>query len=133
MPGLQFQGVTDHGSAQTSYYSRVDQHNPFGLGRNVPFATGNLADSLEALVDGKFITLRISHPKGCHANGRDGRIDDPKAGWKGRGVWSAYGGRATNHIEGGKGTKPMSFEVLVDESIVRELDKSGFIEKIYKK
>jgi hypothetical protein len=64
---------------------------------------------------------------------RDGRIDDPKAGWKGRGVWSAYGGRATNHIDGGKGTKPMSFEVLVDESIVRELDKSGFIEKIYKK
>jgi hypothetical protein len=36
----------------------------------------------------------------------DGRIDDPNAGWKGRGVWSAYAGRATNHIEGGKGTKP---------------------------
>jgi hypothetical protein len=84
----------------------VDQHDIFGLGRNVPFATGNLADSLEVLVDGKFVTLRIPYPMGFHAKGMDGRIDDPKAGWKGRGVWSAYAGRATNHIEGGKGTKP---------------------------
>jgi len=34
------------------------------------------------------------------------RIDDPKAGWKGRGLWSAYAGRATHHMEGGKGTRP---------------------------
>ena len=106
MPGPQFQGVTDHGSAQASYYSWVDQHDTFGLGKDVPFATGNLADSLEALVDGKFITLRIPYPMGFHAKGMDGRIDDPKAGWKGKAVWSAYAGRATNHIEGGKGTKP---------------------------
>jgi hypothetical protein len=105
-PGPQFQGVTDSGSAQASYYTWVDQHDIFGLGRNVPFATGNLADSLEVLVDGKFVTLRIPYPMGFHAKGMDGRIDDPKAGWKGRGVWSAYAGRATNHIEGGKGTRP---------------------------
>jgi len=41
----------------------------------------------------------------------DGRIDDPKTGWKGKGVWSAYAGRATNHIEGGKGTKPKGGQV----------------------
>ena len=105
-PGPQFQSVTDSGSAQASYYTWVDQHDIFGLGRNVPFATGNLADSLEVLVDGKFVTLRIPYPMGFHAKGMDGRIDDPKVGWKGRGVWSAYAGRATNHIEGGKGTKP---------------------------
>jgi hypothetical protein len=105
-PGPQFQSVTDSGSAQASYYTWIDQHDIFGLGRNVPFATGNLADSLEVLVDGKFVTLRIPYPMGFHAKGMDGRIDDPKAGWKGRGVWSAYAGRATNHIEGGKGTKP---------------------------
>jgi hypothetical protein len=105
-PGPQFQSVTDAGSAQASYYTWVDQHDIFGLGQNVPFATGNLADSLEVLVDGKFVTLRIPYPMGFHAKGMDGRIDDPKAGWKGRGVWSAYAGRATNHIEGGKGTKP---------------------------
>ena len=106
MPGPQFQSVTDQGSAQASYYSWVDQHDTFGLGRNVPFATGNLSDSLEAFVDGKFITLRIPYPMGFHAKGMDGRIDNPKTGWKGKGVWSAYAGRATNHIEGGKGTKP---------------------------
>jgi hypothetical protein len=106
MPGPQFQNVTDHGSAQASYYSWVDQHDAFGLGPNVPFATGNLSDSLEALVDGKFITLRIPYPMGFHAKGMDGRVDDPKTGWKGKAVWSAYAGRATNHIEGGKGTKP---------------------------
>lgn len=105
-PGPQFQGVTDPGSAQASYYTWVDQHNTFGLGRNVPFATGNLADSLEALVEGTFVTLRIPYPMGFHAKGMDGRIDDPQAGWKGRGLWSAYAGRATHHIEGGKGTKP---------------------------
>jgi hypothetical protein len=106
MPGPQFQSVTDQGSAQASYYSWVDQHDTFGLGRNVPFATGNLSDSLEAFVEGKFVTLRIPYPMGFHAKGMDGRIDNPKTGWKGKGVWSAYAGRATNHIEGGKGAKP---------------------------
>jgi hypothetical protein len=106
MPGPQFQNVTDSGSAQASYYTWVDQHDTFGLGRNVPFATGNAADSLEALVDGKFVTLRVPYPMGFHAKGLDGRIDDPNGGWKGKGVWSAYAGRATHHIEGGKGTKP---------------------------
>ncbi|HEY2986238.1 MAG TPA: carboxypeptidase-like regulatory domain-containing protein [Candidatus Binatia bacterium] len=105
-PGPQFQSVTDSGSAQASYYSWVDQHDTFGLGKNVPFATGNASDSLEALVDGKFVTLRIPYPMGFHAKGLDGRIDDPNASWKGKGVWSAYAGRATHHIEGGKGTKP---------------------------
>jgi len=105
-PGPQFQTVTDSGSAQASYYTWVDQHDIFGLGRNVPLATGNLSDSLEALVDGKFVTLRVPYPMGFFAKGMDGRIDDPKAGWKGRGLWSAYAGRATHHMEGGKGTRP---------------------------
>ena len=105
-PGPQFQTVTDSGSAQASYYTWVDQHDIFGLGRNVPLATGNLSDSLEALVDGKFVTLRVPYPMGFFAKGMDGRIDDPKADWKGRGLWSAYAGRATHHMEGGKGTRP---------------------------
>jgi hypothetical protein len=36
----------------------------------------------------------------------DGRIDDPNAGWKGRGVWTTDGTRTPFHREGGKGTKP---------------------------
>jgi hypothetical protein len=101
-PGPQFENVTDSGSAQASYYSWVDQHDTFGLGRNVPIATGNFTDSLEALVDGKWVTLRVPYPMGFHAKGLDGRIDDPNAGWKGKGLWSTYAGRATWHIEGDK-------------------------------
>ena len=100
LPGPQFETVTDSGSAQASYYTWVDQFNTFGLGRNVPVATGNFTDSLDALVDGKWVTLRVPYPMGFHAKGLDGRIDDPNAGWKGRGLWSAYAGRATWHIEG---------------------------------
>ena len=36
----------------------------------------------------------------------DGRIDDPNAGWKGKGLWSTFGNRTPFHIEGGKGTLP---------------------------
>jgi hypothetical protein len=34
-----------------------------------------------------------------------GRIDDPKAGWKGRGFWTSYNPYTAWHIEGGKGTR----------------------------
>jgi len=34
-----------------------------------------------------------------------GRIDDPKAGWKGRGFWTSYNPNTPWHMEGGKGTK----------------------------
>ena len=33
----------------------------------------------------------------------DGRIDDPDAGWKGRGYWASFSTYATWHIEGGRG------------------------------
>jgi hypothetical protein len=103
-PGPQFRDVKDTGSAEASYYAWVDQYDTFGLGRNVPLATGNASDSLFALVDGKFMTLRVPYPMGFYAKGMDGRIDDPNAGWKGRGLWTTYATRAVAHIEGGKGT-----------------------------
>jgi len=105
-PGPQFKNVTESGSAEASYFTWVDQHDILGLGANVPFATGNESDSLHALVDGKFVELRVPYPMGFFAKGLDGRIDDPNGGWKGRALWSTYGGRAPQHIEGGKGTYP---------------------------
>jgi hypothetical protein len=105
-PGPQLQNVTDSGSAEASYYTWVDQHDTFGLGQNVPFATGNANESLLALVDGKFVNLRVPYPMGFYAKGMDGRIDDAQAGWKGRGLWSTFGNRTPFHIEGGKGTLP---------------------------
>jgi hypothetical protein len=115
MPGPQFESVTDDGSAQASYYAWVDQHDTLGLGRGVPLATGNLADSLEALVNGQWVTLRLPYPIGFHAKGLDGRIDDATAGWKGRGVWSTYAGRATWHIEGDRERpKVVKFQIRPD-------------------
>jgi len=103
-PGPQFRDVKDSGSAEASYYAWVDQFNTLGLGENTPIATGNASDALFALVDGKFVTLRVPYPMGFYAKGMDGRIDDPRAGWKGRGLWTTYATRAPSHMEGGKGT-----------------------------
>jgi hypothetical protein len=106
LPGPQFEMVNDSGSSEASYYTWVDQHNVIGLGKDVPMATGNNSDSLHVLVDGKFVQLVVPYPMGFFAKGLDGRIDDPSAGWKGRGLWSTYGNRTPFHNEGGKGTKP---------------------------
>jgi len=94
-------------SVESSYYSWVDQHNTLGLGANVPMATGNLFDGVHALVNGKMVTIRIPYPLGFYTKGFEGRIDDAKAGWKGRGLWVPSGDRTPWHKEGGKGTKPL--------------------------
>jgi hypothetical protein len=114
-PGPGFKGIGEN-SAESSYYTWVDQWNTSGLGENVPIATGNLFDGLHALVDGKFVTLRVAYPMGFYAKGFEGRIDDPNAGWKGRGLWATSGDRTPWHMEGGKGTKPLAvhFQVRPD-------------------
>jgi hypothetical protein len=109
-PGPQFQNVTEPGSVESSYYTWVDQFDTFGLGKDVPIATGNMNDSLLALVDGKFVTLRVPYPMGFYTKWMDGRIDNPKTGWKGKGLWSTYASRAPFHMEGGKGTRPKVYK-----------------------
>jgi len=118
LPGPQLQAVTDPGSAEASYYDWVDQFDTFGLGKNVPIATGNGNDALLALLpdSGKFVVLRVPYPMGFYAKGMDGRIDDPKAGWKGKGLWATYGTRTPFHAEGGKETtsKVLHFQLRPD-------------------
>ena len=106
-PGPGFKGIGEN-SAESSYYSWVDQHNTFGLGEDVPMSTANLHHGLVALKDGKMILLTVPYPLGFYAKGFDGRIDDPKAGWKGRGLWSSSGDRAPWLMENGKGSKPLA-------------------------
>jgi hypothetical protein len=105
-PGPQLQNVTDTGSAEASYYTWVDQFDTFGLGRNVAWATGNANESLMALVGDKWLNFVVPYPLGFYAKWMDGRIDDPNAGWKGKGVWATYGTRTPFHLETGKGTRP---------------------------
>ena len=106
-PGPQMKGVTDPGSADYHYYNWVDQFDTLGLGTNVPIAAGSGSDSLLALRPdtGEWVVLRVPYPLGFFARGLDGRIDDPDAGWKGRGLWANYGSNLNWHIEGGKGTR----------------------------
>jgi len=115
-PGPQLMNVTDPGSAEASYYAWVDQFDTFGLGRNVPIGTGNANEALLALVNGKFVVLRVPYPMGFYAKWMDGRIDDPNAGWKGKGLWSTYATRTPFHVEGGKGTtsKVVKFQLRPD-------------------
>ncbi len=105
-PGPQLQNVPDTGSAEASYYTWVDQFDTFGLGRDVPWATGNANESLMALVDGQWLNFVVPYPLGFYAKWMDGRIDDPNAGWKGKGVWATYGTRTPFHLETGKGSRP---------------------------
>ena len=115
-PLPQMQGLTTPGSAEASYYTWVDQFDTFGLGRNVPINTGNESEGLLALKDGKWVILRVPYPLGFYTKWVDGRIDNPNAGWKGRGLWACISTRAPFHMEGGKGTtsKVMKFQLRPD-------------------
>ena len=111
-PGPGFEGFEDR-SVEASYYTWVDQHNTVGLGADVPISTANLNEGFVAFKDGRMILLRIPYPMGFYAKGLDGRIDDPNAGWKGRGLWSTSGDRTPWLMEGGKGSKPRAVHIQV--------------------
>src|SRR6266567_9252928 len=99
------------GITGSRYYTWVDQHNTLGLGNDVPISTGNENDALLALVDGKWVVLRVPYPLSFYAKGLDGRIDDPSGGWKGRGLWTTSGDRTPWLKEGGKGTTPLALHI----------------------
>ncbi|HWE00373.1 MAG TPA: carboxypeptidase-like regulatory domain-containing protein, partial [Bryobacteraceae bacterium] len=84
-PGPNFVNAKTAGSADSHYYDWVDRFDTLGLGKNTPIATGNGSDSLLALVNGSFVVMRVPYPLGFFAKGMDGRIDDSKTGWKGKG------------------------------------------------
>jgi hypothetical protein len=111
MPGPQFKGLNASGGANHAYYVWVDRYNTFGLGANVPIASANGSESLLALVNGELVNLRNPYPLGFFTKNVDGRIDDPDTGWKGRGLWSTTGTRASFHGEGGKEASPKVYKV----------------------
>ena len=118
VPGPQMKGVDTPGSADFHYYSWVDQYNTLGLGENIPIANGSGSDSLLALdpETNEWTVLRVPYPMAFYSRGLDGRIDDPDAGWKGRGLWANYGTNYVWHTEGGKGTtsKMVHFQLRPD-------------------
>jgi hypothetical protein len=116
VPGPNFKGNTESAAADSNYYAWVDKYDTLGLGKNLPIATGNLSDSLLFLKDGKWVIGRVPYPMGFFVKQVDGRVDDPKAGWKGKGLWTTYANRTPWHLETGKGTtgKIVKFQMRPD-------------------
>jgi hypothetical protein len=103
-PLPQLANVKESGSVEASYYTWVDQQGVLGLGENTPINTGNASEALLALHDGQWVILRVPYPTGFYTKWMDGRVDDPAAGWNGRGLWATVSTRAPFHMETGRGT-----------------------------
>ena len=102
VPGPKYKGDVDAATADSNYYNWSDKFNSLGLGENVQIATSNQGGALLALVNGKWVVLRVPYPLGYYNKSVNGRIDDPAAGWKGRGLWTGWGNRNPWHNEGDK-------------------------------
>jgi hypothetical protein len=102
-PGPKFKNVTDPLNTDYHYLQWVDQHDIFGLGPNTPLLPGTNSDSMIAFqpTTGKFLQFVVPYPMGFYARGVDGRIDDPKGGWKGRALWTTYASVTPWAYEGG--------------------------------
>lgn len=118
LPGPQLRGAQQGETADFSYFDWVDQAGVFGLGKNVPMALGSNSDSLLILrpATGKWIQIRVPYPMGYFSRGVDGRIDDPKAGWKGRGLWTNSSDIPVWHQEGGVKAKPFIMHIQLRPS-----------------
>jgi hypothetical protein len=102
-PGPKIKGVAHGGAADYNYLNWVDQHDTLGLGKDVPMMLGTNSDSVLALMPDtkKWVVLRVPYPMGFFSRGMGGRIDDPKGGWKGRGLYANYAEMAPWHEEDG--------------------------------
>jgi hypothetical protein len=109
-PGPMFQGGAEYSSTDMLYMTEIDRDNTLGLGKDVVLSGDVNADSFFVVMPqgGQMttLTMRVPYPLGFAARAGSGRIDDPKAGWKGRGFWSSYSMYTPWHQEGGKGSRP---------------------------
>ena len=105
-PGPKLSGVSakETGSADYHYYLWVDQMNTLGMGKDMVIANGTASDSMVIFnpTTETFTTVRVPYPMVFYSRGLDGRIDDPNAGWKGRGLWANYSNIPVRHQEDGK-------------------------------
>jgi len=118
-PGPKLAGISV-GTADFHYLGWVDLHDTLGMGKDTPIVAGSNSDSLLAFNDTtkKFTVLRVPYPMGFRTRGMDGRIDDPKAGWKGKGTWATYSSAPVWHQEegedGSSGPFMVKFQVRPD-------------------
>ena len=93
LPGPKYPGTgSETGSTEYPYFLWVDQFDVLGMGKDMVVVTGTSSDALFIFDPGteKFITFRMPYPLPFYTRGLDGRIDDARAGWKGRGLWASF-------------------------------------------
>ena len=80
-----------------SYLTHFDTHNTLGLGFDAPTYGSVNTDAMEVYSPDlqQFVTLRVPYPLGFFPRSGNGRVDDPDAGWKGRGFWASFSTYAT--------------------------------------
>jgi hypothetical protein len=108
VPGPKFKGadvVSDF-----FYNMWVDRFDTSGFGKDAVVTCGTGSDSLIVYQPDtkKWTTMRVPYPMGFFCRSADGRIDDAKAGWKGRGLWAGDETRTPWHDEGGAGESPVT-------------------------
>jgi outer membrane protein assembly factor BamB len=93
LPGPKFPGTgKETGSTEYPYFLWVDQFDALGLGKDTVIVTGTSSDSMMIFDPKKetFTNFRLPYPMPFFTRGLDGRIDDARTGWKGRGIWATY-------------------------------------------
>jgi len=106
-PGVKFKGTgAETGTTDFPYYLWVDQFDVSGLGKDTVFVTGSASDAMFVFDPKKetFSVFHVPYPMPYYARGLDGRIDDAKAGWKGRGLWMTYSSYLPRFTENRSGT-----------------------------
>jgi hypothetical protein len=112
--GPAFQGAAADLRSDMMYLTQVDRENALGLGKNAVVAGAINSDGFVAVSPtGQVIELRVPYPQGFFSRSASGRIDDPRADWKGRGLWSNYSTYTPWHVEGGKGTLPKVLKLQI--------------------
>jgi hypothetical protein len=79
----------------------VDFGNVFGMGADTVFFPTMNADAILALdrKTDRFQLFRVPFPRGFYSRDLQFRVNDPKAGWKGRAIYGGYTQFAIWHQE----------------------------------
>jgi len=90
-------------TTNVAYGAPVDFGNVFGLGADTVFFPTMNADAMLALdrKTDQFRVFRVPYPMGFYPRDLQFRIDDPKAGWKGRTIYGNYAQFVPWHQEQG--------------------------------
>ncbi len=101
--------------SDNNYYMFIDKYNSLGLGNDVVIVDGANSDSLIAYKQDtkEWVRMRVPYRMGFFSRFFDARVDDPNAGWKGRGAYAANQTRGSWLTEGGKGTPSQLYHFQV--------------------